>query len=243
MPKTKVLKCKVKPSKKLRKVHYEEPESSSEEYSNDAIEIEDRETGASYEVEKIIRNRNYYGSSNNNMIINDYLNTVHSNINTKNYSTFLKKDDYDLEALQNVDFSISEVINPGSNFNNDVAIAQIPVDEYSIKQIMQLLDNYKDKRDGKLSYIRILKILISSIHHKFKKTTKTIDLLKQHNVINTKIILDVTKKIRLLEKMINNPQPLKLTEGEIKNVIAASGMTPSQPMQLVEAISKLQSNS
>lgn len=239
MPKkTQVLECKVKPSKKSRKIVYEE-DSSSDEHYNNGIEIEDKETGAAYEVEKIkhvVRRNN--GNNGNNYIIKDYLNTIYNNVNTNNYSNFIKGDNFDLEALRTIDFTNPNMI-VSSNENNNIAISQIPIDDFSVKRLMQVLDNYKNK-SGKYDYIRILKILMSGIHYRIKKNSSTINLLKQINVRHTKILLEVTKKIRLLEKMISNPQPMKLLEIDIKNISNNYENVPT--INLIEAVSQLNNN-
>lgn len=248
MPKkSEVLECKVKPGKKSRKVVYDDDSSSSDESYDNAIEIDDRETGASYEVEKIRRRRsgknrldNYYisNSNNNNVVIKDYLNSIYSNVNANNYSNYIKGDNFDLEALRTIDFSNPNIIIDGTQSNN-VAIAQIPVDEFTKKRLMQTLDNYKSN-GGKYDYIRILKILMSSMHYRIKKNTTTINLLKQTNVRHTKILLEVTKKIRLLEKMISNPQPMKLLEVDVRGKSEQFENVPTK--NLIQAVSELNSN-
>lgn len=69
MPKkSEILECKVKPAKKSRRLTYEEY-VSPDEYEDNAIEIEDKETGAFYEVEKLRHDGRSSSSINKNNLI------------------------------------------------------------------------------------------------------------------------------------------------------------------------------
>ena len=168
----------------------------------------ENENDIPYEI-KEIKNNDYRYLSN-------YANN-NSSINPNNYTQYIKDNDYDLEYIQGVDFSSNSILT-GQEESNNEAISQIPIDDYSIKRLMETLENHKHERTEKIIYTKILKILMSQLVEKTKKNNRTAAFVKIANANNTRLLVFAEKKIKLLEKLIQNPRPIKILESEVKNV-------------------------
>lgn len=165
--------------------------------------------------------------------LSNYTNN-NSSINPNNYTQYIKDNDYDLEYIQGIDFNNESLFTGQEESNND-AISRIPVDDFSIKRLMETIENHKHERTEKIIYTKILKILMSQLVEKTKRNNRTAAFIKIANANNTKLLVFAEKKIKLLEKLIQNPRPIKILESEVKNV----GVVVPQSTNLLQSVAAL----